>query len=174
MVGLPAYCMENQAVDSPLASIYLLLNTADPGEGYEVFDGDTNHAVFDSFVGILLGKKKTAHNAIFISYGLGARLKEEYEKSIAYFKSLHIEEPLEQVAIQPVEMSSHYIYGNKRDKLVIEKKLLPFTVITQRGDGLVSSTNTQKTVFLKNPNTIANSVPIKQMIPMRHYSGEKS
>ena len=30
-------------------------------------------------------------------------------------------------------MSSHYIYGNKRDKLVIEKKLLPFTVITQRG-----------------------------------------
>ena len=52
MVGLPAYCMENQAVDSPLASIYLLLNTADPGEGYEVFDGDTNHAVFDSFVGI--------------------------------------------------------------------------------------------------------------------------
>ncbi len=162
LIVCPLYSMENNPGQLPLASIYLLLNTADPGENYKIFDADEHYVVFDSFIGILLGKKKTANNALFISYGLSACLKKEYEKSINYFKSLDIKDPLEQVAIQPVETSTFHIAGRKRNELIIEKKLLPFTAITETSGGLVSRTNTMKTVFLKNSNdeALSHSIPI--------------
>ena len=149
------YCMENHISNVPLASIYLLLNTADPGKGYKIFDADEHYVVFDSFVSLLLGKKKTTNNALFISYGLAACLKKEYEKSIAYFELLNIKDPLEQVAIQPVETATYHISRRKKNEIVIEKKLLPFTSITVANDGLVDRTNTMRTVFLKNPNDVA-------------------
>lgn len=136
---------------SKLIAVHLLINTEEESPEGIPFDSDyENHAVYGSFISLLLKKKP---QELFITYGLLNSLKNQYTQAIEYFKSLGIIDPLNQIALQPKSGMTYWARPIAKENVVIEKALLPFTKLTEKA-GKIHIQTTQTVAFFRHPDEV--------------------